>query len=95
VDDDRPPGDTAATTWPAVFFAFLGGGLAMAAIGLEHWAVEFAACGCLVVAWYLSRPLGEAETNPHPLGRRSTQLLLMAFAAVTGVAGVLRLIRGG
>jgi hypothetical protein len=93
-DEDQPP-DAPPTAWPAVFFAFAGGGLAMAAIGLEHWAAEFAACGCLALAWYLSRQLGEAENNVHPLGRRSTQLLLMAFAAITGVAGVLRLIRGG
>ena len=95
MDDDREPVDAPPRTWPAVLFAFLGGGLAMAAIGIEHWAAEFGACGCLVVAWYLSRPLGEAESNPHPMGRRSTQLLLMAFAAITGVAGALRLIRGG
>lgn len=80
---------------PAVVFAFAGAGLALAGMRLQHWAADMGACVCLLMAWYLTGSLAGSGPADHPMGKRSTRLLLVAFAVLTGGAGLWRLVRGG
>ena len=80
---------------PAVVATFSGGGLAIAGMYWQHWAAELGACACLLLAWRLTRPADVEGAADHPMSRRSTRLLLLAFAILTGVAGTVRLVRGG
>ena len=77
--------------WPATLLVFVGGALAVASIRLENYAVDFGACACLVIAWRLSDALDAKEWPGHPLARKSTRMLLVAFATIAGLVGALRL----
>jgi len=108
---DQPPQlpQEQPSPWPALAFAFAGGGLALAGVSIQRPAVEFLACGCLLVSWYLARlttgdqqatePGEEVAAPPapadHPMARRSTQLLLLVLALIVGGVGALRVVRGG
>ena len=52
-----------SSPWPAVTFAFLGGGLAVVGVSVQRPTVEFLACGALLVAWYLARTSGGAAAG--------------------------------
>lgn len=115
MDEEQEPQAEQSSPWPALTFAFLGAGLAVAGMSVEGPTVEFLACGCLLFSWYLARTSGDdaagdeaaddetliVETAPkkpapnHPMANRSTQLLLLLFALLTGVIGALRVMRGG
>ncbi len=78
-----------------MIMAFVGGALAIAAIRLEYFVVDFAACGCFVLAWQLSQALNQEDWPDHPLANKSTRSLLLVFAGLTGIIGALRLARVG
>jgi len=78
-----------------LMLTFAGGGLALLSIRLRHGATDLAACACLLAAWYLSGRLTRGGQAAHPLGRRYPRTLLLLFAALTGAAGVLRIIGRG
>ncbi|MCP4246595.1 MAG: hypothetical protein GY778_06065 [bacterium] len=59
-DAESPPDEAASTysPYPAVALAFVGGGLALADVSIQHWPLAFGACGCLLASWYLARFAG-------------------------------------
>jgi hypothetical protein len=114
-EQQEPQAEQHSSPWPAVVFAFLGGGLAVAGMWIRQPTIEFLACGSLLFAWYLARTSGDdavtdeaaagqpvvdesangKATGENPMAKRSTQLLLLLFALVTGAVGSLRIMRGG
>jgi hypothetical protein len=95
VDEWPEPDQQRPSPWPATLLAIVGGLLAVLSIRLEHAAVDFGACACLLMSWRLSGSLGRNGLLDHPLARPVTQKLLLAFAILTGLIGVLRVVRGG
>ena len=81
--------------WPATLLAVLGGLLAAGSIRLEHPATDFGACACLLLSWRLTGSLGDSGLSGHPLAKPTTRKLLLAFAILTGLIGILRVVRGG
>ena len=80
--------------WPAALVAVAGGFLAVLSIRLEHPATDFGACACLLLSWRLTGALGESGEADHPLAKPTTRKLLLAFAILTGLIGILRVVRG-
>ncbi len=94
--DEWPESDQKRPSpWPAALLAIAGGVLAVVSILLEHPATDFGACACLLLSWRLTGALGEDELPDHPLAKPTTRKLLLAFAILTGLIGVLRLVWGG
>ena len=95
MDEWPEPDQQRPSPWPATLLAIVGGLLAVLSIRLEHAAVDFGACACLLMSWRLSGSLGRNGLLDHPLARPVTQKLLLAFAILTGLIGVLRVVKGG
>ena len=69
-DPESAPGGPAApfSPYPAVALAFVGGGLALADVSIQHWPLAFGACGCLLVSWYLARFSGQSPGEEQGTG---------------------------
>ena len=95
MDEWPEPDQQRPSPWPATLLAIVGGLLAVLSIRLEHPAADFGACACLLMSWRLTGPLVENGLPDHPLARPVTRKLLLAFAILTGLIGVLRVVKSG
>ncbi len=48
--------------------AFVGGGLALADVSIQHWPLAFGACGGLLASWYLARFSGASPGEEQGTG---------------------------